>query len=67
MSPLLCARCPLCDHEPRLVVSPEQAFCGNDDCTAFCWNMTMSRQWNLDKITEHNITAWADSPLREEQ
>jgi len=33
-------RCPGCDELPQLVVSPQQAFCGNEDCQAFCWDMT---------------------------
>jgi hypothetical protein len=33
-------RCPGCGRLPGMVVSPVQAFCGNDDCTAFMWDMT---------------------------
>ncbi|HCT78708.1 MAG TPA: hypothetical protein DGT23_19535 [Micromonosporaceae bacterium] len=30
--------CPACGHPPKLLVSSAQAFCGNDECNAFCWN-----------------------------
>lgn len=47
---VLCPRCPMCDQPPGLVVSPLQAFCGNDDCAAFCWNMTWTRAKNMTEV-----------------
>lgn len=38
--------CPRCGQPPTLVVSPVQAFCGNDDCDTFCWDMTKTRAEN---------------------
>lgn len=30
--------CPVCDQPPKLVISPTQAFCSNDDCRALMWD-----------------------------
>lgn len=32
-------RCPRCGNEPALIISVQQAFCGNLDCNVFCWDM----------------------------
>jgi hypothetical protein len=32
--------CPGCDELPVFVVGDRQAFCGNDDCKVFTWNLT---------------------------
>jgi hypothetical protein len=33
-----------------MVVGYEQAFCGNDDCCALSWDMTKTRNENLDGV-----------------
>lgn len=38
--PVLAPVCPLCGELPQLVISPVQAFCGNDACKALMWDMT---------------------------
>lgn len=35
--------CPGCGQPPKLVISPLQAFCGNEECGTVCWNQTMTR------------------------
>lgn len=43
-----CPDCPLCGHPPALVLAGEvQAFCGNDECTAICWNPSLTRAENI--------------------
>jgi len=32
-------RCPGCDQPPRMVIGDRQAFCGNDDCQVFAWDL----------------------------
>jgi hypothetical protein len=34
--------CPWCGEPPRAALSAQQAFCGNDDCQAFMWDMTQT-------------------------
>lgn len=46
MTEILEPDCPRCGRPPTLVVSPVQAFCGNEDCDAFCWDMTRTRAEN---------------------
>jgi len=36
---ILAPRCPGCDALPALVVGDQQAFCGNDGCRVFTWDM----------------------------
>lgn len=38
--------CPRCGRAPRMVLSPEQAFCVYEDCATLTWNMTMTRAEN---------------------
>lgn len=35
--------CPGCGRRPTLIVSPVQAFCGEEDCLVFSWDLTASR------------------------
>lgn len=53
METIKCPTCPACDTEPRIVISPVQVFCGNDDCPVATWDTTQSRNSNLDTITFH--------------
>lgn len=40
--------CPVCSQPPCMVVAGgSQAFCGNDDCTTLCWDMSRSLDDNL--------------------
>jgi hypothetical protein len=39
--------CPSCGRPPDMIVSAQQAFCGNDECSTFCWNMTKTRAENM--------------------
>ncbi len=42
-----CPNCPLCGHPPAFVlVGNVQAFCGNDDCEAMCWNPSLTAAEN---------------------
>lgn len=43
---ILCPFCPLCGEAPRFILSLAQAFCGNKDCSASCWNMTITASEN---------------------
>lgn len=43
---ILCPTCPLCGELPNLVFSPIQVFCGNPECSAASWNMTITAQAN---------------------
>lgn len=33
-------RCPRCGTLPELVVGDRQAFCGNEDCSVFTWDLS---------------------------
>lgn len=45
---ILSPTCPVCQEPPSFVISPEQAFCDNDDCNAITWNMTKTRDENIE-------------------
>ena len=50
MSEILTPLCPQCDSAPYMVFGgdpPQQAFCGNDDCSTLCWNPSKSVDENL--------------------
>lgn len=51
MTNLSCLTCPVCGEPPSFVMSPEQAFCSNEACPSFCWNMTWTRDKNLDEVS----------------
>jgi hypothetical protein len=53
---LRCLTCPMCDQPPALAVDPRQVFCGNEDCPAFCWDMTETREHNRTHITVHDVS-----------
>lgn len=47
-SGLACPDCPLCGHPPAFILRGcVQAFCGNDDCKAMCWNPSCTQAENL--------------------
>lgn len=46
---IVCENCPLCDGAPRFIMSIKQAFCGNDDCRAVSWNMTITALENMEQ------------------
>lgn len=56
MTTIYTLTCPVCGEPPVMALDPTQAFCGNDDCPSFCWNMTMTKQENLDKVTFHDLS-----------
>jgi hypothetical protein len=56
MTRLLSPDCPFCGEPPQLVVNPVQAFCGNDDCSTFCWDMTQSVEYNRTHMTVHDVS-----------
>lgn len=56
MTTILSPVCPVCSQPPVFALSPVQAFCGNDDCPAFCWDMTRTRTENLDGVTYHDLS-----------
>lgn len=54
---LLCPDCPLCGHPPLVVLAGSiQAFCGNDDCEALCWDPSKTRAENVRNVTTHDVS-----------
>lgn len=51
-----CPSCPVCGQPPRLLLHPEQAFCGNDDCRALMWNPSLTAEQNLAEETPVQLT-----------
>lgn len=39
MPPVVAPLCPGCNEPPELVMGDRQAFCGNDDCQVFTWDL----------------------------
>lgn len=52
-----CPRCPQCNSEPVLAL-PAQAFCGNEECEAFCWNPTKTLDENLMNANFIDMPDW---------
>lgn len=48
MSELKCPTCPACGRPPMMAMDVTQAFCVEDDCPVMTWNMTMTKDENLD-------------------
>lgn len=48
-------RCPRCDEPPGITISVQQAFCGNDDCNVFCWNMLDDRETFEAKAVQYSL------------
>jgi hypothetical protein len=48
MTVLACPNCPVCGEPPVMAISVVQAFCHTSDCPAITWNMTISKDENLD-------------------
>ena len=46
MPEILTPNCPLCSRPPVMAFG-ETAFCGNDGCTLFCWDPSVSLDANL--------------------
>lgn len=42
--------CPVCGEPPSMAMDVTQAFCSNGDCPAFSWNMTLTKEQNLDQV-----------------
>lgn len=62
---ILTPDCPECGHPPVMIISPEQAICGNDDCDGFCWNMTHTLAQNRDGVSFHCNTCGQEMATRE--
>lgn len=45
-------RCPVCGQEAQLVISAQQAFCGNNDCRALMWDPSQPAGPQLANPTE---------------
>ncbi len=43
--------CPLCGHPPEFLLN-WMAFCGNQDCDALSWNLTITPAQNLANVNE---------------
>lgn len=63
-----CLFCPLCKHIPLLIIGTRQAFCGNDDCLVFTWDMSASLEQNLMDARPVKITSSSpsDPPVDED-
>lgn len=48
--------CPKCGQPPRMVMSPQQAFCGNENCDVFNWDMTSAKEDFQANVTYHCFT-----------
>lgn len=58
--------CPWCGRPPQLVLNPTQAFCGNDQCEGFCWDMTRTRAENEADVQVIDLTgSYLDPPQGE--
>lgn len=55
-----CPRCPLCSSrpDPGPPISAEQAFCGNPQCPAICWNPSETLDQNLLNVRSHRLPEW---------
>lgn len=51
-----CLTCPLCGEPPLAAFNPKQAFCGNSECPAICWDMTMTFAANRTGMTLHDFS-----------
>lgn len=51
-------RCPGCNALPRIFLNPEQAFCGNDDCSTVCWNATDPPGRHKANVTVMDAGQW---------
>lgn len=45
-----------------MIMSPKQAFCGNEDCDCFCWNMTQTRAENQANVNVIDLGKLKDAP-----
>lgn len=50
-----CPACPVCGAWPQYAMSPQQAICPAGDCPAITWDMTKTRNENLDETNFINI------------
>lgn len=53
-----CAVCPLCGEPPVMAISVQQAFCGNDDCSALSWDMTKTLDENILNANAVRMPGW---------
>ncbi|MET1006580.1 MAG: hypothetical protein ABWX96_13610 [Propionibacteriaceae bacterium] len=53
-----CELCPLCGYPPLLLLHPEQAFCGNPECTAVTWNPSHTLDENLLQANVIRLPDW---------
>lgn len=53
--------CPLCGQPPTLVVSLEFAMCGNEECVAIKWNMSMTVEENKREISFVSLQSLDDA------
>lgn len=54
-------RCPGCEQPPRLLVDI-QAFCGNEDCRVFCWDVNDDPAQFLAKAQYIDLPDWLSPP-----
>ncbi len=59
-----CQLCPLCGELPGLILSLEQVFCDNEQCSVISWNMTKTLDENLTNTNMVRLPDWLMPPER---